>query len=41
MHRVIRWDGKKDTGETVANGTYFYQIQTSDYIETRKMVILK
>ena len=35
------WNGKTDTGEAVASGTYFYQLQTGDYTETRKLVILK
>jgi hypothetical protein len=35
------WDGKSETGEAVASGTYFYQLQAGDYTETRKMVILK
>ena len=35
------WDGKTDAGETVASGTYFYQINAGDYRATRKMVILK
>jgi len=35
------WDGKTATGESVASGTYFYQLQAGDYIETKKMVILK
>ena len=35
------WDGKTMTGEQVGSGTYFYQLQTGDYTETRKMVVLK
>ena len=35
------WDGKTESGELVSSGTYFYQLQAGDYIETRKMVILK
>ena len=35
------WDGKTEAGEAVASGTYFYQLQAGDYIETKKMVILK
>ena len=35
------WDGKTEEGEAVASGTYFYQLQAGDYIETKKMVILK
>jgi hypothetical protein len=39
--RAVHWDGKTDSGEMVASGTYFYQLQAGDYTETRKMVILK
>ena len=35
------WNGKTETGQAVASGTYFYQLQAGDYTETRKMVILK
>ena len=35
------WDGKSETGEAVASGTYFYQLRAGDSTETRKMVILK
>jgi len=35
------WDGKTETGEAVASGTYFYQLEAGDYLETKKMVILK
>ena len=40
-NKAAYWNGKADTGEMVSSGTYFYQIQTGDYTETRKMVILK
>ena len=35
------WDSKTETGETVASGSYSYQIDAGDYRATRKMVILK
>jgi len=35
------WDGRTEDGEMVASGTYFYQLQAGDYLETIKMVILK
>ena len=37
----IYWDGRTELGEKVSSGTYFYTIQTDQYSETRKMVILK
>ena len=39
--KAIYWDGRSDTGEMVASGTYFYQIQAGYYTDIRKMVILK
>ena len=39
--RAIYWDGKTDTGERVASGTYFYTLRTAGYTSTQKMIILK
>ena len=39
--KAIYWDGKTESGESVASGRYFYQIEAGGYTETRKMVILK
>ena len=39
--RAIYWDGKTDTGERVASGTYFYTLKTVGYVSTQKMIILK
>ena len=38
---AIYWDGKTDTGERVASGTYFYTLRTDTSIFTQKMIILK
>ena len=38
---AIHWDSKTESGESVASGTYFYQIEAGGYTETHKMVILK
>ena len=40
-NQAMYWDGKTDTGEQVSSGTYFYQIETDGYTDTRKMLILK
>jgi len=39
--RAIYWDGKTDSGESVASGTYFYTLTAEDYTSTQKMIILK
>ena len=35
------WDGKDDTGQSVASGVYFYQLLADDFSETRRMVVMK
>ena len=39
--RAIYWDGKNETGESVASGVYFYTLTTEDFTATRKMLIRK
>ena len=39
--RAAYWDGKDDTGQSVANGVYFYQLLADDFSETRRMVVIK
>ena len=38
---LVNWDGVNDQGESVANGIYFYRLQTNDYVQTNKMLLLK
>jgi flagellar hook assembly protein FlgD len=37
----ITWGGRDDRGQKVASGTYIYQLRTSDFVEMRRMVLLK
>ena len=38
---AVYWDGNNERGESVASGTYFYQLRAGDYTALRRMVIVK
>jgi hypothetical protein len=35
------WDGTSDNGQFVGSGVYLYRLQAADFVETRKMIMLK
>ncbi len=35
------WDGKDAHGQSCASGIYYYRLQSGDYVQTRKMILLK
>jgi hypothetical protein len=39
-HEVV-WDSKDENGSSVASGIYFYRIKTSEFSDTKKMMLLK
>jgi len=39
--RSVNWDGRNDTGDTVASGVYFCRIQAGDFSATHKMVLVR
>jgi len=37
----VTWNGRNDLGQQVASGTYIYKVQAGDFVQTKKMVMLK
>jgi hypothetical protein len=37
----VTWDGKDENGYQVTSGVYFYKLQAEDFIQTKKMVLIK
>jgi hypothetical protein len=39
--KKIIWDGKNENGETVSSGLYFYKIEAGNFVQSKKMLLLK
>ena len=38
---AIVWDGTSDSGSQVGSGAYFYRVQAGEFVETRRMLLIK
>ncbi len=37
----IQWNGKDDTGKAVASGVYLYRLQTEQFVQVKKLALLR
>jgi len=40
-YRSVQWNGTNNIGQPVSAGLYLYTIQAGEFVQTKKMVILK
>ncbi len=40
-YHSVRWDGKTESGNAAASGVYVYQFRAGDFLQTRKMLLLR
>jgi len=40
-YKSVIWDGKNDVGKFVSNGLYLYRLSAGNFVQVRKMIVLK
>ncbi len=39
--QAIRWNGRDDAGRVMPSGVYFYRIETPEFTQTKRMILMK
>ena len=40
-YKSVQWNATNNQGEPVSAGVYLYKIQAGDFVDTKKMILLK
>jgi len=40
-HYLVIWNGKNDAQSQVSSGVYFYRIKAGDFVQSRKMILVR
>jgi flagellar hook assembly protein FlgD len=40
-HVTVAWDGRDNSGRSVASGMYFYRLQAGQFTDSKKMTLVK
>lgn len=40
-HKKVVWNGKDDKGVNVSSGVYFYRLETDNYSDSKKLVLVR
>jgi flagellar hook assembly protein FlgD len=38
---LIMWDGRNEQGQALASGVYIYQLHAGNFVQTRRMVLVR
>jgi len=38
---MLIWDGTDDSGRPISSGVYLYKMKAGEFVETRKMLLMK